>query len=466
TATEHTLNVAPRLQGPGSLGLLVSGELRVPSQGVSVPTAACSPWVCAAARPPPGLTPRSSPQGPPGPPGREGPPGAAGQKGSLGDVGAPGPKGSKGDPGPMGAPGESGSAGSPGTPGPRGPPGPPGPPGPGVPAGFDDMEASGMLLWSTARGAAGPQGLPGVPGLPGDPGAMGPPGAKGEAGADGARGFPGLPGREGSAGPLGPKGDKGSQGDKVSVGPQLRGPREGLRPGGQSRGALHAAPGGLGELLGTTPWPCGPLGPTPWPSVALAPAQGNEVAAVQPPVVQLHEGGPYARREHTHATERPWRADGVLAVPPRLPDPQAYPGVPHHHHHSHHSSYMHLRPAHPTSSPAHTHQDFQPVLHLIALNSPLPGGMRGIRGADLQCFQQARAAGLPGTFRAFLSSRLQDLYSIVRRADRGAVPIVNLKDEVLAPSWEALFSGSQGQLQPGARIFSFDGRDVLRHPSW
>lgn len=63
----------------------------------------------------------------------------------------------------------------------------------------------------------------------------------------------------------------------------------------------------------------------------------------------------------------------------------------------------------------------------MALNTPLSGGMRGIRGADFQCFQQARAVGLSGTFRAFLSSRLQDLYSIVRRADRGSVPIVNLK---------------------------------------
>lgn len=68
-----------------------------------------------------------------------------------------------------------------------------------------------------------------------------------------------------------------------------------------------------------------------------------------------------------------------------------------------------------------------PQLHLVALNGPQPGGLRGIRGADLQCFQQARAAGLAGTFRAFLSSRLQDLYSIVRRADRASVPIVNLR---------------------------------------
>ena len=76
---------------------------------------------------------------------------------------------------------------------------------------------------------------------------------------------------------------------------------------------------------------------------------------------------------------------------------------------------------------------WSPQLHLVALNSPQPGGMRGIRGADFQCFQQARAAGLAGTFRAFLSSRLQDLYSIVRRADRTGVPVVNLRVRALPP---------------------------------
>ncbi|EPQ15577.1 Collagen alpha-1(XVIII) chain [Myotis brandtii] len=186
----------------------------------------------------------------------------------------------------------------------------------------------------------------------------------------------------------------------------------------------------------------------------------NEVAALQPPLVQLHEGNPHPRWELPPSTSRPWRADDILVRPPRLLDPQPYPGVPHH------GSYVHSRPAHPTGAPAHTHHDFQPVLHLVALNGPQPGGLRGIRGADLQCFQQARAAGLAGTFRAFLSSRLQDLYSIVRRADRATVPIVNLRDEELFPNWEALFSGSQGQLKPGARIFSFDGRDVLQHPAW
>ncbi len=66
-------------------------------------------------------------------------------------------------------------------------------------------------------------------------------------------------------------------------------------------------------------------------------------------------------------------------------------------------------------------------LHLIALNAPHTGNMRGIRGADFLCFQQARAVGLKGTFRAFLSSKLQDLYTIVRRSDRDSLPIVNLK---------------------------------------
>lgn len=68
-----------------------------------------------------------------------------------------------------------------------------------------------------------------------------------------------------------------------------------------------------------------------------------------------------------------------------------------------------------------------PQLHLVALNTPQSGAMRGIRGADFLCFSQAQAVGLQGTFRAFLSSRLQDLHSIVRRADRDRLPILNLK---------------------------------------
>lgn len=71
--------------------------------------------------------------------------------------------------------------------------------------------------------------------------------------------------------------------------------------------------------------------------------------------------------------------------------------------------------------------DLFPQLHLIALNSPQKGDMRGISGVDFLCFSQAQAIGMKGTFRAFLSSKLEDLNSIVYSSNRENVPIVNLK---------------------------------------
>jgi len=73
---------------------------------------------------------------------------------------------------------------------------------------------------------------------------------------------------------------------------------------------------------------------------------------------------------------------------------------------------------------------FSPVmlqLHLVAANYPYRGDMRGVSGADLMCYQQAKQAGLSGTYRAFLASKLQDLRSIVHRAEDMHVPIVNYK---------------------------------------
>lgn len=63
---------------------------------------------------------------------------------------------------------------------------------------------------------------------------------------------------------------------------------------------------------------------------------------------------------------------------------------------------------------------------MAALNEPFTGDMHGIRGADYACYRQARQAGLRGTFRAFLSSRVQNVDSIVRLGDRD-LPIVNIK---------------------------------------
>lgn len=63
---------------------------------------------------------------------------------------------------------------------------------------------------------------------------------------------------------------------------------------------------------------------------------------------------------------------------------------------------------------------------MAALNEPFTGDMHGVRGADYACYRQAKRAGLRGTFRAFLSSRVQNVDSIVRLGDKD-LPIVNIK---------------------------------------
>ncbi|KAM6334215.1 collagen alpha-1(XV) chain-like [Alca torda] len=105
-----------------------------------------------------------------------------------------------------------------------------------------------------------------------------------------------------------------------------------------------------------------------------------------------------------------------------------------------------------------------PSLRLAALNVPLAGDMSGIRGADLQCYRQSQEAQLYGTFRAFLSAPNQDLVSIVKRTDR-TLPIVNLKGQLLARSWNSLFEGQNGAA-PRGPIYSFNRRNVLTDPLW
>lgn len=112
----------------------------------------------------------------------------------------------------------------------------------------------------------------------------------------------------------------------------------------------RAHPGGAGQAASNQPIHAGEQGSCH----SLPPRlQDNEVAALQPPV-----GNPYSRRELTHSTARPWRADDILANPPRLLDPQPYPGAPQH------GSYLHFQPARPTGRPTHTHthQDYHPVV--------------------------------------------------------------------------------------------------------
>ncbi|KOB69137.1 putative collagen alpha 1 chain, partial [Operophtera brumata] len=105
-------------------------------------------------------------------------------------------------------------------------------------------------------------------------------------------------------------------------------------------------------------------------------------------------------------------------------------------------------------------------LRLAALNEPLSGNMHGVRRADYACYRQARRAGLRGTFRALLTSRIQNLDSTVRYADRH-LPVVNLQGDVLFKSFSAIFDGSGGIMAGGTpRIYSFNGKNILTDSSW
>ncbi|XP_069472174.1 collagen alpha-1(XVIII) chain isoform X2 [Ambystoma mexicanum] len=430
------------------------------------------------------------PPGPPGPPGNNygnngyhesGSPGLPGYKGERGIPGVPGPKGDRGDVGPAGPPGSfpfdlntfvsrlresPGMKGEKGDPsdgfheeGGFGPPGAPGRPGPPGPRG------------DSIQGPAGPPGPQGPPGI-GYEGRQGPPGAPGLPGPPGSPSFPGphrqsisIPGPPGPPGPPGIPGVSGAS-SGVTV----------LQTYQTMLSLAHRLPEGAivlvleqSELFVRVRNGFRKIQLGPYFSLN-SDEQGNDLAVEQPPVIQYPYGNPSSaihiqsapeNNPVPHPTNRPWRGDNHHRQPESENRPREQPPQE--------PDADRLRPnPRPETVPAaaHTHQDFQPALHLIALNVPLSGSMRSIRGVDLQCFEQARAAGLKGTFRAFLSSRLQDLYSIVRRADRTSIPIVNLRDEVLFENWESLFSGSEAQLRAGARIFSFDGKDILRDSAW
>ncbi|GBP74168.1 Collagen alpha-1(XV) chain [Eumeta japonica] len=106
-----------------------------------------------------------------------------------------------------------------------------------------------------------------------------------------------------------------------------------------------------------------------------------------------------------------------------------------------------------------------PSLRLAALNDATSGNTHGMRRADYACYRQARRAGLLGTFRAFLTSRFQNLESIVRFSDR-ELPVVNTQGDVLFSSFADMFDGSGAVLATLPRIYSFSGKNVMNDHHW
>ncbi|CAL4084333.1 unnamed protein product [Meganyctiphanes norvegica] len=433
-----------------------------------------------------------------GPPGIAGPPGTPGAKGESGSPGLPGTvttviqpdginvtivKGSRGDrgrrgkrgklgaPGPSGAgePGLPGWPGRRGAPGPTGLPGPPGPPGfgqkgePGQPGPPGDILTSGNILSNSVLPPQKCQVCP--PGPPGPPGTPGTPGSSGTSDVDDSKMYVPVPGPAGPAGPQGPKGSPGLsiEGAEGPQGPPGE-PGYGL-PGPSGPSGNPGVPGY------SEPGPPGPPGPpgrsSLWGSGQLTTKSPNIVpGAVTVPdrssLIKMSSFSPVGTMAFIVDEE-------ALLV--RVRDGWQYVAL---------GSIVTL-PSSTTTPPSTTtayHRPPQleagnlllnnvegPVLRLAALNEPYSGDMRGVRGVDYSCYRQARRAGLKGTFRAFLTSRVQNLDSIVRYSDR-VLPIVNLQGDTLFNSWRDIFSGKGGEFSQKPRILSFNGKDILNDPAW
>ncbi|XP_042326997.1 collagen alpha-1(XV) chain-like isoform X2 [Sceloporus undulatus] len=434
-----------------------------------------------------------------------------------------GPKGDKGDPGPpgqRGLPGEIGQTGSPGHPGPAGPPGPPGLPGsplPGTPGCTGTSNGDGR-----SEGEKGETGLQGNPGLVGE---------KGSRGSPGPMGPPGLPGENQCnthsrlLGPPGPKGEKGDPGELDCHSCCGEGRTDTHFPGfpGSSDSWVpfnyHENGKGNTELYGAVlkhgppgppgspglPGPPGPPGP---PGVLylnrvypVPPRPHCKQSVSQDPAVdsddteQLLRDSSIVNQYGVKRTSWIFKSKELMfksasSVPegslvyvseeseaffrtPKgwskllLEDSETYlagddPSVSTERNQAQSDESQAAVQSAPTKI---SHRI--PSIRLVALNTPLTGAMNGIAGIDLQCYRQSQEAKLHGTFRAFLSSSTQSLASIVKRTDRG-LPIVNLKGQLLAKSWNSLFSkdGTYNFNTMRFPIYTFSGRNVMMDSTW
>ncbi|XP_063156753.1 collagen alpha-1(XV) chain-like isoform X2 [Candoia aspera] len=469
---------------------------------------------------PPGLPGHPGHPGPQGYPGPEGPPGPPGLPGLESQQGAPGLPGAPGQPGP---PGATGSPGIPAPMGPEGPPGVKGPEGhPGLPGQVGPPGLPGIPGPEGPPGTDGPSGKNGLKGEKGDPGEWGLPGKPGQTGEKGSQGIPGpvgppgLPGDnqcnsqaslQGAPGPKGEKGDPGKVDCQSCCKEARNGPPDSWVP------FLYQENGkGDTEIYGAVvnhgpPGPPGNPGPPGPPGVLYI----NRVYPVRPrphckqPVNQdpcLDSDTVLPLKDSSYGSQNGYKRstwvfnskETMLKSTSSIPEgslvyitegaeaffktPKGWskllmedseslfaaddPLVPTE------KNQVQLDESHvriritPTSISQRV-----PALHLVALNVPLTGDMKGISGADLQCYQQAQEAKLHGTFRAFLSSDTQSLISVVKKTDRN-LPVVNLKGQLLAKSWNSLFSkhGTSDFNSMKFPIYAFNGLNVMTDPTW
>lgn len=94
---------------------------------------------------------------------------------------------------------------------------------------------------------------------------------------------------------------------------------------------------------------------------------------------------------------------------------------------------------------------------LVALDQAQTGNLGGVQGADAKCQAQAQGAGLPGVFRAFLSSSSQDVKDLIGGPNM-SLPVVNTQGQALFPSWSAVFTTQEWA--SGVELYNFAGAKV------
>ncbi|VVC43057.1 C-type lectin fold,Collagen triple helix repeat,C-type lectin-like/link domain,Collagenase [Cinara cedri] len=449
-------------------------------------------------------------QGSKGARGESGPKGNRGDKGYTGSTGPRGFKGERGLTGFNGLPGIPGENAGPGPKGEKGDSGPPGPPGPpGIaPPGVKNSDKTDVAVVKAVKGDKGSKGDRGEKGAlggqgsggnPGPPGLTGPKGEPGEPGlavpisvADlgnlkGDKGDMGKRGKRGKPGPVGPPGPPGEIGlPGLRALPRAGGPKGDKGDPGQSIKGDKGDPGSPGTGGTYTPIP-GPPGPPGPPGLAVEGQKGEPGdpgfvssplrSAINDPILVPGAMTFPNKKSMIHVTDRTqvgtiafiveeeallvrvahgWQyislgsvvPAGIESVPTNTPMPTRAP----------------------LESSNLVHNNHSPVkdstmLRMAALNEPYTGNMHGVQSVDYSCYRQSQRAGLHGAFKAFLSSRLNNLKSIVHESDRGH-PIFNIKGDMLFNSWNDIFTEHGTFISSQPRIYSFSGKNVLTDFSW
>ena len=264
-----------------------------------------------------------------------------------------------------------------------------------VRAGNGSTEIDSMDITIGAEGPRGPAGADGPDGAKGADGATGPAGAQGDQGPQGDTGATGAQGDRGPQGDTGPQGQQGPQGDTGATGAQgKQGPQGNTGPtgpqGDQGSQGDTGPTGPRGEQgdTGAT----GPQGPTG----SAGPNGTAGPAGQQGPQGDTGPQGPQGPQGEVGPTGKDGR-DGKDG----LPGPPGPPGV-----------------IDGLCKPPTVMIGIQDGRIVCSDTGPAPaqgklvfvtstrqdGALGGTKGADLICRSLADAAGLPGDFRAWIST--------------------------------------------------------------